>query len=385
MFSTLYVSFGVLSPFFPAFLLERGLLPQQIGLVLAIGMFLRLIAGPVAGYLADLIQGRRIVLATCSLFGAAAACAMLPTYSLPILIATTLFHAAALTPTSLLADSLALRAANQGNCVSGKFEYGWVRGAGSFAFIVGTLMSGWAVGSYGISPALAAQVLGLTICAYVAFLVPEIRQPQLPPAAARGVELRLLAPLLFRNRPFGCLIAVAAIVSGSHAMHDGFAMIAWNAAGISPSYSSVLWSVSVLGEVAVFFVIGPLILKLVTPQMAMIIAAVSAAFRWTVMAQSSDVVILAMVESLHGFSFALLHLACMRILVRVTPFELAATAQAVYGFGTTLVSAIMTLICGHFYAKFGQHGFFLMSAFAILAIPFIWLLSDSLRTRAGAA
>ena len=50
---------------------------------------------------------------------------------------------------------------------------------------------------------------------------------------------------------------VAALILGSHAMHDAFAVIRWRAAGVSPALASVLWSESVAAEVLVFFLIGP--------------------------------------------------------------------------------------------------------------------------------
>src|SRR6202030_2607141 len=54
-------------------------------------------------------------------------------------------YAATLAPLTTTADALALRAV--GSSVEGgrRFEYGWVRGAGSAAFIVGSLFAGQAI------------------------------------------------------------------------------------------------------------------------------------------------------------------------------------------------------------------------------------------------
>jgi MFS transporter, PPP family, 3-phenylpropionic acid transporter len=63
---------------------------------------------------------------------------------------------------------------------------------------------------------------------------------------------------LLRIRECRLLIVIAALVLGSHAMHDAFAMIRWEEAGISPATASVLWSESVaavlLWACAVFLV-----------------------------------------------------------------------------------------------------------------------------------
>jgi PPP family 3-phenylpropionic acid transporter len=98
-------------------------------------------------------------------------------------------------------------------------------------------------------------------------------------------------------------------------MHDSFAMIAWNAAGISPVVGSALWSESVAAEVIVFVAVGPFLLRHLKPEGAMAISAVACVLRWGLLAQSSSsTVAIAIAEPLHGVTFALLHLSCMQIL-----------------------------------------------------------------------
>ena len=56
----------------------------------------------------------------------------------------------------------------------------------------------------------------------------------------------LLAMPVFRR-----VMLVSALVLGSHAMHDTFAVIRWSAAGVTPTVASALWSASVAAEVFV--------------------------------------------------------------------------------------------------------------------------------------
>lgn len=60
---------------------------------------------------------------------------------------------------------------------------------------------------------------------------------------------------LLRLRQFRLVIVVAALILGSHALHDTFSVIRWRAAGISPQTISLLWSLSVAAEVVVFFLL----------------------------------------------------------------------------------------------------------------------------------
>jgi len=63
-----------------------------------------------------------------------------------------------------------------------------------------------------------------------------------------------------------------------------------------------------------------------TPAGALAVAALAGMLRWTVMAQSAEVMALALVQPLHGITFVLLHLACMRVLARTVPQGLEGTA-----------------------------------------------------------
>jgi PPP family 3-phenylpropionic acid transporter len=52
--------------------------------------------------------------------------------------------------------------------------------------------------------------------------------------------------------------------------------------------------------------------------------------RWTVAAFTTSPGLLACIQPLHGLTFALFHLAAVRLMT-VAPVRLAATAQAIYG------------------------------------------------------
>ena len=171
---------------------------------------------------------------------------------------------------------------------------------------------------------------------------------------------------------------VAALILGSHAMHDAFAVIRWSAAGIGPATASLLWSESVAAEVIVFFVIGPALVTRLTPAGALAVAALAGMLRWAVMAQTTNVIALALVQPLHGITFALLHLACMRLIARIVPQGLEGTAQAIYGtIGIGAAVALLTFVSGALYARLGAQGFWVMAALCTLALPLTWKLRET--------
>src|SRR5262249_8537017 len=161
---------------------------------------------------------------------------------------------------------------------------------------------------------------------------------------------------------------VAGLVYGSHAVHDAFAVIRWNAAGIGPEIVSILWSEAVAAEVVVFVLIGPALVRRLGPRGAAMLAAGAGVVRWVVASQTTSVVALAAIQPLHGFTFALLHLACMRLIGTVVPAHLAATAQALYALAAGLATTILTIISGRLYAGYGGEAFLLMAFLCGIAL-----------------
>jgi MFS transporter, PPP family, 3-phenylpropionic acid transporter len=85
------------------------------------------------------------------------------------------------------------------------------------------------------------------------------------------------------------------------------------------------------------------------PAGAAALAASAGIVRWSVTAVTAWLPAMALVEPLHGLTFALLHLACMQMLSVVVPPALAATAQGTYGgVAVGTMTAVMTLVSAHF-------------------------------------
>jgi PPP family 3-phenylpropionic acid transporter len=367
LYALMYAAFGVASPFLPAFFETRGLSPEQLGVLFAAGTAIRLVSGPVCGRLADLTQALRTVLAACTALSALVALGLWPSRGFWPLLMISVLHAAALAPTTTLADALALSAAAPRGAAP-RFEYGWVRGTGSAVFIAGTLVSGQVVGTWGLASIVVLQAALLAAAAGAAMLVPEPSRPGTEAAAAAlpppGGVVQLLQMSLFRR-----VMLVAALVLGGHAMHDAFAVIRWSAAGVTPAMSSVLWSEAVAAEVLVFFLVGPPLVTRVGPAGVAALAAGAGIVRWVVMAWTAEVIALALVQPLHGLTFAALHLACMRLMAAIVPPHLAATAQAMYSLAAVATTALLTLMSGRLYASLGAQGFLVMALLCAAALP----------------
>lgn len=369
LYAALYAAFGVASPFWPKYFETRALGPEQIGVILATALLVRLVAGPLIGMLADFLQSLRAVLAACAVLAAATAVALLWADGFWLLLVVALVQATALAPTTSIADALSVNAARP-QWAGRPFEYGWIRGVASAAFVSGTLLIGQLISPNDLTRIIWLNAALLIVAAGATAWLPRVAMPEARHAglaqAAREVR-KLLALARFR-----ILIVVSALIYGSHAMHDAFAVIRWSKAGIDTSLVSILWSEAVVAEVIVFVLVGPALLDRFGARGAAMLAAAAGVLRWSAAGMTNSVTVLACVQPLHGLTFALLHLACMRMMAGLVPAHLAATAQALYGFGSAVVTAALTLFSGFFYARYGGGAFVAMAALCAAALPLAW-------------
>ncbi len=379
LYAALFAAFGVASPFLPGLLQERGLDSSAIGLVLGLGSAIRLLTGPLGGRLADRSGAPRAVLAAGLAAAAVVALGYAPAQGLLPLALVSVAHAALLAPLSPVADALSLGAGER----PGGFEYGWVRGAGSAAFIIGNVVAGLAVGRAGLDVIIWLNAALLAVAAACALRVPShpAGRPQTPPGSlepGRRAERASSVRDLLAIPMFARLMLVAALVGGSHALHDGFEVIRWREAGMGPGAAGMLWGESVAAEVLVFFVLGPAIIDWLGPGGAAMLAAAAGVVRWGTAAVTAALPAMALVEPLHGFTFALMHLTCVRLITRTVPAELSATAQAFYGtIAVGAASTALTFASGPLYGRLGASAFWVMAALCAAALPISWGLRGS--------
>jgi len=211
-----------------------------------------------------------MTLAACCFATALAALVYAAASSFSALLVVTLLHSLAVAPTTNLADALALLPAKKQ-----RFEYGWVRGTGSAAFIAASIFAGVAVSSIGLGVVAVLQSVLMLAVPLALWFVPPVSGSLASNERIDRESLRALLQLpVFRR-----VVLVAALVLGSHALHDTFSVIRWTNAGISPQAASVLWSLAVGSEVVVFFILGPWLLAWLGPAKAIGLAALMAAVR----------------------------------------------------------------------------------------------------------
>jgi MFS transporter, PPP family, 3-phenylpropionic acid transporter len=361
LYAALYLAYGTQSAYLPAFLQSHGLAVEQIGLVLAAGTVIRIGAGPLTGRLADYLEARKQLLALAACLSSFIGLTYNLAFGFAALLVVSMLHAGATASLAPLSDALSVAAARER-----AFQYGWVRGAGSIAFIGGTLASGQLIDRFGLSSIILTSSVFFLIMAICAA---TMRGPADGPHSAEandGGAIRALLGIAAYRR----LLIIGFLVIGSHALNDTFAVIQWRRAGYDNLSISLMWSEAVVAEVIVFFLVGPWLIERLGVAGAAALSAGAAMLRWSVMASTSEMSALIGAQALHGLTFALLHLAAMGIMARFVPDRLAATGQTIYGTGALgIASAIMTTASGYLYGMFGAQSFWAMAACCAIALP----------------
>jgi MFS transporter, PPP family, 3-phenylpropionic acid transporter len=385
LFVLLFLGWGVLSPLLPVVLVEQGAEPSQVALLLGLGVGLRLVVMPLAGVLADRLGAPRQVLAAALLGAALSVLGYAFAWGLGPLLLVGVAHALATAPVGPLPDALAVREAARIEAGRPRLNYGMVRGAGAAAFILANLGAGKAAelaGTPGIVLWLNALFFGLAAFAALGLPRPAAATPLAeasPALSGRGRRAIAAALALPGFRP---LLLVSALIQGSHAFYISYAALSWQAAGLGPFAVNALWSLSVVAEVAVFFLFGRWLLAGLGPGGVCALAALAGVLRWSVLALDGPLPAIAFSQLLHGLTFAAQHLAAMAILTRLVPDRLAATAQSLLAsLGNGLATALLLLASGPLHDWLGIGGFWAMAALCAIALPLCFGLGGAARDR----
>ena len=316
----LFLTLGSFLPFWPVFLESRGLTAAQIGVVLAVMSWARVIGVPLWGRIADPPGRGRPTLVLLALASALfyGAFFFVEGY-LPALVTHLLIGLVfgALIP---LGDSQILQARRDAGPNAREIDYGRVRLWGSATFILGNLLGGWLIAEGDPNWYLASVVAPLIATAAAAWSLPRR-------SAERGPYVRLPVRSLLRNQAYLVMVLVSCLLQASHGAFYVVSALAWRAAGYSDGAIAWLWIEGVVAEI-LLLAYGKHLQRRFSPVTLLAIGGTAAVVRWSLTAASTDMGVLVIAQSLHAFSFAIVHLASVTEIARVVPPATLASAQS---------------------------------------------------------
>lgn len=352
-YSAFFLVGGLMMPWWPVWLSHRGLEPTEIGLVLAVGFWIKPLANPAGTRWADSLGERRrpmVILlsataAAYALFGLAE--------GLVAFALITLLGQALLAPVLPLGDNLTMTASAQRG-----IDYGRVRLWGSITFIAAA--SGAGLLLEGRSPEIVLWLVvgGFALTALAVTQVPDIRYPR--PDGSHAHPFRLL-----RHPVFAVFLLTTGFNVAAHAVLYAFGTIHWQASGLTETQIGWLWAEGVIAEI-VLFALSKRIIARTGPLPLLLVGCVSGVVRWTMFAFVDGFGWMVALQPLHAFTFGAVHLGAMHFIQRAAPEGLSASAQGMFSaFGMGIFMGLGSLAAGPLYENFGGGAYLAMSVLSV--------------------
>jgi PPP family 3-phenylpropionic acid transporter len=374
---------GAYLPYWPVWLAHRGMSPTEVGILLGVGPWTRVIASPLAGRWADR-TGRADRLATalsvlCVVGMASFALASGFWGLLLIMIAVGLVHA----PLVPLIDGLTIAAEAEG-----RLRYGRVRLWGSASFIAASWVGGELLELHGEAIVLWILVGATAVIAVSSALLPTgtrnavssapsvTSEPSVsssPPAKPEPPQASFSA----RSWPFVGFLVVTALLHAGHAVLYAFGTEHWRAHGLDASTAGLLWAESVLAEI-VLFAYAARVDRWLSPRSLWLLAGATGAVRWAVLGSTVALPWLVATQALHAFTYGALHLGAMAYIRQRVPAGSRARATTLYSAAATgLALGIALPLAGELYDRMAGGAYWAMAGISALGM----LLALGLRDR----
>ena len=356
---TYFFSYGIFLPFWGVWLKGEGIPPETIGILLGAGLVARflgsLLIAPRVKDPSHLVTALRL-LALLTLAFAIGFCFGNGWGWLMLVIAGFNLFFSPLVP---LSDALAATWQKQIT-----MDYGRVRLWGSLAFVIGSALTGQMVSVWGHNAILYSLIISI-----LAMLLGMMLKPSVMPqgeARSHSEADRSLWEMLKEGPVWRFLLCVT-LLQGAHAGYYSFGSIYWQEAGYSASTIGYLWSLGVVAEV-IIFASSNFLFRRWNARNLLLLSACCGVLRWGLMASSTELGWLLVIQILHCGTFTVCHLAAMRFIAARKGPEVI-RLQAVYSalaMGGGI--AIMTVIAGFLFEHLQGGVFWVMAAVALPAM-----------------
>ena len=372
LFASLFVSMGINLPYFPLWLEANGFDAERIAVILAAPMFLRVVTTPFVTAYADTASDRANVLMLLVAAAAVLSCGFFlpPVYG--IVLAVSLALSVVWTPHGPIIDSLALSGVRRFGS-----NYTSMRIWGSISFLATNLIGGMVLAWTSPQAVPVIMTASFVVGLLAVLIAPRLGRPRR--ASPLSVEGLQDAPKLL-NRYFVLFVTGAGVISGSHGFMYGFASIYWKSVGLGDTLMGFLWAFAVVSEVCAFLAFTRLFGRFRATTL-LTISGTAAIVRWIayplVWPLGLGVPGFFAVQALHGLSTGILLIGVQKLIAETVDEQQTGAAQGAAFFATGVCMAIVTLLSGPLYHRFGAGGFFAMIGVALAGLVLVQLSAAS--------
>lgn len=356
---TYFFAYGIFLPFWSVWLNGEGIPPETIGILLGAGLVARflgsLLIAPRVKDPSHLVTALRL-LALLTLACAIGFCFGNGWAWLMLVIAGFNLFFSPLVP---LTDALAATWQRQI-----ALDYGRVRLWGSLAFVIGSALTGKLVSVWGHNAILYSLLFSL-----LAMLLGMLLRPSVMPRGEARVQSDAAHSWreLLTEGPVWRFLLCVTLLQGAHAAYYSFASIYWQEAGYSAATVGYLWSLGVVAEV-IIFASSNFLFRRWNARSLLLLSALCGLLRWALMASTTELGGLLLMQVLHCGTFTVCHLAAMRFIAARQGAEVI-RLQAVYsGLAMGGGIAIMTVLAGFLFEHLQGGVFWVMAAVVVPAL-----------------
>lgn len=360
-YGAIFIGTGVSSPYLPVWFAAHGLSGSRISLILSLPMLARAFTAPLLAVWADSFKLRRTALIFLAI-GVTVAYALM---ALPGGFAwwTVVWFAASsmFSTLSPLADVIALRRAREDG-----FNFGWPRGIGSAAFIVGNVGMGVILTRGSPELVLVWMVAAVAVASLAArFLLPPDPVREEGHISDLSDRMGGLGGLL-RDPVFMTAVVSAGLIQSAHAFYYAFSTLAWKRQGIPESITGLLWATGVATEIGFMWFLEPF-RRRVGSRNLLVFGGAAAVLRWTALAFSPPLWLLFPLQTLHALSYAATFLASLQLVEKLSTPRNASAAQSINSaLSGGVLSGLATMASGPLFDHYGSLGYLLMAAMCVI-------------------
>ena len=365
---TYYMGPGAAVMFLPIWLSEKGISPEQIGLINAVPVFAILALNLIIGRIADRASDWRQVIVIGALIGGVVPIGLFFVNEFwGILLIWTLacLPGGAVGP---VLDAAAMRLARRIGA-----DYGFMRAFGTVGYMLFNGLTGFLVVWFG-SAVFVPLFVGLTMLrALVALQLPPFRAPADQPTVAAVTAAPVAGKLREVAKPWFILPLFGfCMVFGTHYILNAFASLLWKEQGISEAVIGPLIALGAASEALVMFVWRRFGGK-VSARKLILASALVSVLRWVAMGFEPDVAMLVLLQASHGITFALGFMGCVHFIANWTSEDIAAETQSLFYVGQQLLSVVAVMGFGMLIPSMGAQAYFVAAGFAMVGALCIWL------------
>ncbi len=352
-YASYFGGLGLLLPFFPVYLSEKGFNISTVGLFTGLLALAKVVSPPFVGRALDRRGGSRAMFICSSILLAALLMVSMPVIDTPWLLALLIFGFGLLWSAVLpLTDGLSVAVSE-----AALADYGRLRVWGSIGFVVCTMLGGTILTDTSILGFPYWMAALLLVTAYAAFGFPVYEE----------VSKESVQGHSHFTRPFMALLGAAFLMQLSHGAYYGFYSLFLLDLGYSGWQVGAFWTLGVLAEIVLMWEWSrPL--QSAAPAWVLATCFLLASLRWLGIGLAESWWVLAGLQLGHAASFAAFHITAVTWVRRLAPKSRQAAAQGWYsacGFGLGLTVGVT--VCGMIAERFGFNSAFFACSIAALA------------------